>query len=186
IDLTPYARNHDHLPRPDQALVHDGLIYVTLQDADASFSEFMNGRVVVIDPTLRQVTQIIDLDGQNPFETLSYAPSTGLIYVGLAALFPGATRPTPVLSGGIETIDPATRTARGLLVDDDALGGNVSGVAVQSAGRGYCLLSDATFHNYVKVFDPTTGEVKETIFDSAGLVSSIEIDGDGYLLVADS
>jgi len=33
IDLTPYARNRDRYPRPDQALLHDGLIYVTLQDA---------------------------------------------------------------------------------------------------------------------------------------------------------
>jgi hypothetical protein len=186
IDLTPYARNRDHYPRPDQALLHDGLIYVTLQDADASFSEFMNGRVVVIDPVLRQVIQVIDLSGQNPFESLSYAPATGLIYVGLAGLFPGLTRPAPVLSGGIETIDPVTRSARGLLVDDDVLGGNVSGVVIQSATRGYCLVSDASFHNFVKAFDPTTGEVRETIFDSAGLVSSIELDGDGFLLVADS
>src|SRR5207245_2522061 len=34
IDLTPYARNHDHLPRADQALLHGGLVYVTLEDAD--------------------------------------------------------------------------------------------------------------------------------------------------------
>ncbi len=186
IDLTPYARNRDRLPRPDQALLHDGLIYVTLQDADASFSEFMNGRVVVIDPVLRQVVQVIDLLGQNPFESLSYAPSTGLIYVGLAGLFPGLNRPAPVLSGGIETIDPVTRTARGLLVDDDALGGNVSAVAIHSARRGYCLVSDASFHNFVKAFDPTTGQVLETIYDSAAFVSTIEVDGDGYLLVADS
>jgi len=186
IDLTPYARNRDRYPRPDQALLHDGLIYVTLQDADASFSELMNGRVVVIDPVLRQVIQVIDLSGQNPFESLSYAPATGLIYVGLAGLFPGFNRPAPVLSGGIETIDPVTRAARGLLVDDDVLGGNVSGVVIHSATRGYCLVSDASFHNFVKSFDPTTGEVRDTIFDSAGLVSSIELDGDGYLLVADS
>jgi hypothetical protein len=186
IDLSPYARNRDHLPRPDQALLHDGFIYVTLQDADASFSEFMNGRVVVIDPVLRQVVQVIDLAGQNPFEALSFASSTGLIYVGLAGLFPGLNRPAPVLSGGIETIDPVTRTARGVLVDDDALGGNVSGVVIHSARRGYCLVSDASFHNFVKAFDPTTGQVLETIYDSAGFVSTIEVDHDGFLLVADS
>ncbi|HKB08154.1 MAG TPA: hypothetical protein VKF61_07755 [Candidatus Polarisedimenticolia bacterium] len=185
IDLKPYARNRNGYPRPDQALLHDGLIYVTLQDADATFTEFMNGRVVIIDPVLRQVIQVIDLLGQNPFEALTYAPSTGLIYVGLAGLFPTTSRPA-TLSGGIETIDPVTRTDRGVLVDDDALGGNVSGVAIHSATRGYCLVSDASFHNFVKVFDPQTGEVRETIFDSASLVSSIELDGDGYLLVADS
>ncbi len=186
IDLTPYARNHDHLPRADQALLRDGLVYVTLEDADASFSEFMNGRIAVIDPVLRRVIEVIDLSGQNPFESLVYSDATGLIYVGLAGLFPGLSRPAPVLSGGIETVDPATRTARGLLVDDDALGGNVTAVAVQSASRGYCVVSDASFHNYVKAFDPTTGAVLGTLFDSADEIATIEVDGDGYLLVADT
>lgn len=186
IDLTPYARNRDRLPRADQALLHDGLIYVTLQDADASFAEFMNGRIAVIDPVMRRVVDLIDLSGQNPFESLSFSGETGLIYVGLAGLFPGFARPAPVLSGGIETVDPVTRTARGLLVDDDALGGNVSAVAVHSKTRGYCVVSDASFHNYVKAFDPTTGEVLGTIFESTGQIATIEADGDGYLLVADT
>jgi hypothetical protein len=186
IDLAPYARNADHLARPDQALLHDGLIYVTLEDANASFSEFMNGRVVVVDPVLRQVIDVIDLDGQNPFESLSYAPSTGLIYVGLAGLFPGAASRVSVLSGGVEAIDPVTRKAGGILVDDDALDGHVTAVAVESAARGYCVVADASFHNYVKAFDPTTGAVLGTIFDSASEIASIELDGDGYLLVADS
>jgi len=186
IDLAPYARNRDRLPRADQALLHDGLVYVTLQDANASFSEFLNGRVAVIDPVLRQVIDVLDLSGQNPFESLSFSGATGLIYVGLAGLFPGLASPTPVLSGGIETVDPVTRTARGLLVDDDALGGNVSAVAVHSAGRGYCVVSDASFHNYVKAFDPTTGDVLGTIFESTGQIATIEVDGDGFLLVADT
>ncbi len=186
IDLTPYARNHDHLPRADQALLHDGLVYVTLEDADASFTEFMNGRVVVIDPAARRVIDVIDLVGQNPFESLVYSDATGLIYVALAGLFPGVTRPAPVLSGGVETIDPVTRAARGVLVDDDALGGNVTAVAVESAERGYCVVSDASFHNYVKAFDPSTGRVLETVFDSAGEIATIATDGDGYLLVADT
>jgi len=186
IDLVPFALNRDHLPRADQALLHDGLIYVTLQDANAGFTEFLNGRLAVIDPVLRQVTDVIDLSGQNPFESLSFSEVTGLIYVGLAGLFPGLASPTPVLSGGIETVDPVTRTSRGLLVDDDALGGNVTAVAIQSARRGYCVVSDASFHNLVKAFDPTTGAVLGTIFESAGQIASIETDGDGYLLVADT
>lgn len=186
IDLTPYAANSDRLPRADQALLHDGLIYVTLQDANASFSEFKSGRLAVIDPVSRRVVDVIDLSGQNPFESLSYSGATGLIYVGLAGLFPGIASRVPVLSGGIETVDPVTRAARGLLVDDDTLGGNVSAVAVHSASRGYCVVSDASFHNYVKAFDPTTGEVLGTIFDSPGQIATIEVDGDGFLLVADT
>ena len=57
---------------------------------------------------------------------------------------------------------------------------------MQSASRGYCVVSDATFHNYVKAFDPSTGAVLGTVFDSADEIATIELDGDGYLLVADT
>ena len=183
VDLTPYARNPDHLPRADQALLHDGLLYVTMEDTDLSFTRFMNGRVVVIDPILRQPIDVIDLAGQNPFEALEYSQATGLIYVGLAGIFPG--RLAQALTGGIEVIDPATRQAR-LLVDDDALGGNVSALALHSADRGYCVVSDASFHNYVKAFDPTTGEVLGTVFDSASEIAALATDGDGYLLIGEN
>ena len=82
-------------------------------------------------------------------------------------------------------IDPATRQAR-LLVDDDALGGNVSALALHSADRGYCVVSDASFHNYVKAFDPTTGEVLGTVFDSASEIAALATDGDGYLLIGEN
>lgn len=183
IDLTPYARNRHRTPRPDQALLHDGLIYVTLQDADLTFTEFMNGRVAVIDPALRRVVDVIDLSGQNPFEALTDSEDTGLIYVGLAGIFPGLLK--QALTGGIEVIDPATRRAS-LLVDDDALGGNVSAVTVHSATRGYCVVSDSAFRSFVKAFNPTTGEVLETIFESANLIATIGADGDGYLIVAEA
>jgi hypothetical protein len=178
IDLTPYARL---LPRADQALLHDGLLYVTILDANLSFTEFMNGRVVVIDPALRSVVDVIDLSGQNPFESLSFSEATGLIYVGLAGIFPGFGQK---LSGGIEVVDPATRRSS-LLVDDDALGGNVSALTIHSAERGYCVVTDASFKNFVKTFNPSTGEVLGTILESTHLIPAVEADGDGYLLVAD-
>ncbi len=177
IDLTPFARNPDHLPRADQALLHDGLLYVTMQDANRNFTLFMNGRVLVIDPVARRVIDIIELEGQNPFEALTFSRETSLIYVGLAGIFVPQS-----LTGGIETIDPATRRAN-LLVDDDALGGNVGAVTLASASRGYCVVTDASFRNYVKAFDPVSGEVLGTIFESPSQIASLEADGDGYLLV---
>jgi len=69
-------------------------------------------------------------------------------------------------------------------VDDDALGGNVSAVAIQSATRGYCVVSDSSYRNSVKAFNPTTGEVLGPIFESSDLIADLEIDGDGSLLVA--
>jgi DNA-binding beta-propeller fold protein YncE len=184
IDLVPYARNRDGLPRADQALLHDGLIYVTLQDANDSFTEFMNGRVAVIDPERRRVIEVIDLVGQNPFESLAYLEETGLIYVGLAGIFPGLL--PQALTGGVEAIDPETRRPLGLVVDDDVLGGNVSAVAMMSATRGYCVVSDLSYRNFVKAFDPSIGQSLGTVYESGGLIATIESDGDGYLLIADA
>jgi len=183
INLVPYAFNPDRLPRPDQILHHGGLLYVTLQDANRSFTQFMTGRVVVIDPVLREVVDVIDLAGQNPFESLVYAKETGLIYVGLAGIFPGL-RPQ-ALTGGVEAIDPATRRSLGLVVDDDALGGNVSGVAIASAERGYAVVTDLTFRNFVKAFNPKTGDVLGVVFETQDRIAALLTDGDGWLLIAE-
>ncbi len=182
IDLAPYARNRDHLPRADQALLLDGLLYVTLLDVSADYRQWMNGRVAVIDPAARRVVDVIDLDGQNPFESFSYAPSTGLLYVAMAGIFPGIL--PRALTGGVEAIDPATHRSLGLIVDDDALGGNVTAVAIQSATHGYCVVAESSYRNAVKAFNPATGEVLGSIFESGDLISDLEVDGDGFLLVA--
>lgn len=183
IDLRPFARNPDGTPRPDQILFHDGLLWVTLLDADRGFRTFANGRVVILDPAARRVVDLIDLDGQNPFESMTFLPATGLIYLNLAGLFPGINKQS--LSGGVFTIDPETR-ASDLLVDDDLLGGNVAAVAIHSATRGFSVVSDSAYRNSVRAFDPTTGEPGATIYSSDDLIAAIETDGDGYLLVAET
>jgi hypothetical protein len=182
IDLRPYAMNPDRTPRPDQIVEHGGLLFVTLLDVDRSFTRYATGRMVVIDPVARAVTGVIDLPGQNPFETLFFSAATGRIVLNLAGIFPGLL--AQALTGGIVTIDPESRTAT-LLVDDDRLGGNVAGVALHSAVRGWCVVSDAAYRNAIKGFNPATGEVLETIHDSPNLISALETDGDGYLVVAE-
>jgi hypothetical protein len=91
------------------------------------------------------------------------------------------------LSGGVEVVDPVSLTTRGLLVDDDDLGGNVSSVALArlgSASRGYCVVTAASGANLVRAFDPDTGAIApQTIHQSTSLLPEVVFDGDGYLLV---
>jgi hypothetical protein len=184
IDLVPLATNPDGLPRPDQILEHDGRLWVTLQDANRSFTEFRAGRLAVIDPLARQVVDVIDLHGQNPFESLTFLPESGLIYVGLAGIFPGLK--PQALTGGIEAVDPATRLSLGLVVDDDDLGGNVSGVAIVSPTLGYAVVTDAVFRNFVKAFDPSTGAVFGTMYETGDRIAALVSDGDGWVIAAES
>ncbi|HYV17776.1 MAG TPA: hypothetical protein VFC25_01950 [Verrucomicrobiae bacterium] len=185
IDLRPLARNPDHLPRPDQVAWSHNRLFVTLQDANASFTQFQNGRVAVIDPVLRQVEDVIDLSGQNPFEAFVEEPVSGLLYVALAGIFPSGTKP-PVLSGGIEAIDPSARRSLGLVIDDDDLGGNVTALAIAAPDRGFAVVTDASFHNFVKVFDPQARTILGTAFDTTDRLTALASDGEGWVLVADS
>jgi hypothetical protein len=183
IDLAPYALGPDRLPRADQALLHDGLIYITMQDANASFTEFMTGRIVVINPVLRDVVDVIDLDGQNPLESFVYLEETGLFYAGMAGIYQGLAN--RALTGGVEAIDPVSRRSLGLVVDDDDLGGNVSPIAVHSATRGYAVVTNELFRSSVRVFDPSSGAVGATVLGDVDRIAALELDGDGYLLIAE-
>lgn len=186
IDLRPLARNADHLPRPDQIVWSHRRLWVSLQDANAGFTEFMNGRLAVVDPVLRRVEEVIDLAGQNPFESLEVEPTTGLIYVGLAGLFPNSRASRDqVLSGGVEAIDPSTRRSLGLVVDDDDLGGNVASIAVPFPDRGFAVVTDASFRNTVKMFDPQARAVLGPVYDTTDRIADLASDGGGWVLVAE-
>jgi hypothetical protein len=184
IDLRPLARNPDHLPRPDQIAWSHGRLFVTLQDANASFTQFMNGRIAVIDPVLRRVEDVIDLAGQNPFEALVEEPQSGLLYVGLAGIFPGLK--PQALTGGIEAVDPASRRSLGLVIDDDDLGGNVTALAVPQADRGFAVVTDASFRNTIRMFDPQAKAVLGPVYESTDRIAGLASDGEGWVLAADA
>ena len=184
IDLRALALNPDRLPRPDQIAWSHGRLFVTLQDANASFTQFMNGRVAVVDPVLRRVEEVIDLAGQNPFESLVEEPQSGLLYVGLAGIFPGLK--PQALTGGIEAIDPVARRSLGLVIDDDDLGGNVAAVAVPLPDRGFAVVTDASFRNTIRMFDPQAKTVLGAVYDSTDRVASLVSDGEGWVLAADA
>jgi len=185
IDLRPLARNPDRLPRPDQIVWSHRRLWVTLQDANAGFTQFMNGRLAVIDPVLRTVEEVIDLAGQNPFESLEVEPATGLIYVGLAGIFPGG-RSERALTGGVEAIDPSARRSLGLVIDDDDLGGNVASLVVPLPDRGFAVVTDTSFHNTVMMFDPQARTVLGPVYGTTDRIADLESDGQGWVLVAES
>jgi hypothetical protein len=73
IDLKPYApAGANILPRADRALLAEGKVFVSLNGITADYGSYGVGRVVVVDPTLDQVVDTIDIAGAKDCGALSY------------------------------------------------------------------------------------------------------------------
>jgi len=189
LDLMPWVTGPGLLPRPEQMLRVGDELYVALQNANLSFSEFGPARLLVIDTVLDRVAASIDLDGINPFQGMERDPATGYLYLAMAGIFPG--QQAEQFTGGVEVVDPDTLTSLGLLVDDDDLGGHPSDVAIASEDKGYVLISRQSggdFLTEVVAFDPRDGSILGTVysggFNGRNLVTDLEADGEGWLLLA--
>lgn len=185
VDLAPLASNATGTPRADGMAAAEGLVFVGLQNIDTSFLDYGPGLVAAIDPVTDTVVARITLAGRNPFGPPAIHPATGDLLFATAGVFQGSL--PRELSGGIEVVDPVTLTSRGLLVDDDDLGGNVSGVALASVPGGvigYCVVTTGSGMNLIRSFDAGTGMVAAgAVHQSSSLLPEVVTDGEGYLLV---
>jgi DNA-binding beta-propeller fold protein YncE len=183
IPLKRFATNSSGTARPDRMVAVNGMVLVTLQNVDATFQEYGPGIALFIDPMDDSVVSSITLDGQNPFGSPSVHPTTGEVYIAAAGIFQGLL--PRELSGGIEVIDPISLTSRGILIDDDDLGGNVSGIAVTSSRRGYAVVVTTGGSNALVAFHPRRAKVLGTVLSTSAFIPEIRYDGDGYLIVAE-
>ncbi len=184
IDMLPYADTDTDpgmLPRPAAIFEVDGLLWVMLQQINASFSAYGVGCFVIVDPTTRTVVGAVVLGVQSPFAATVFGDS---IYVAANGVF----SIPPTLTGGIVKVDTAARTAS-LLVDDDDLGSNVSDVAVVSESKGYLVVANVddtgtpAGTNDVRTFDPRTGAVGGKIYTCGGYLPDIAWNGGSTLVV---
>ena len=189
LDLMPWVTGAGLLPRPEQMLRVGDELYVALQNTNLAFNEFGPARLLVIDTVGDRVVDAIDLEGINPFQGMERDPVTGYLYLAMAGIFPG--QQAEQFTGGVEVVDPETRTSLGLLIDDDDLGGHPSDVAIASPEKGYVLISRQSggdFLTEVIAFDPRDGSILGTVysggFNGRNLVTDLEADGEGWLLLA--
>ena len=185
VDLKPLATNASGTPRADSLALAEGLVFVSLQNIDGSFVEYGPGLVAAIDPSTGTIRTAITLQGRNPFGPPARHPVSGDLYYACAGIFQG--RLPGELSGGIEEVDPRNLTTRGLVVDDDALGGNVSAVAlsrVPAGVAGHALVTFPDGVNALRAFDPDTGAVAPfPVYQSHAFLTEAVADGDGFVLV---
>jgi hypothetical protein len=131
--------------------------------------------IVVIDIASDTVIKPIELERKNPCDIALFG---GKLYVACTGSWSDPT------DGGLEVIDTAADTNQGVLISETELGGNLSGVAVVSASKGYVLVMGTWPNTVVKSFDPQTSAVGEALVGATSAADA-EFNGSGKLYVAD-
>jgi DNA-binding beta-propeller fold protein YncE len=185
IDLSPFA-DADGIPEMAGMAVVGTRLYVTCQrlDQNAGFVptekslliaiDTITDRVVDMDPQTEGV-QAISLAATNPVSLRLFKRK---LYVSLVSRFGD-------MEGGIEVIDGTTGKSEGLKISEQAFGGDLNTIAMLSETRGYAIISDATFTNFVKPFDLSTGTVSAPLPDHSGGFTPDIVVAAGWLYVAD-
>ncbi|MEE8301387.1 MAG: hypothetical protein V3S24_03020 [Candidatus Tectomicrobia bacterium] len=164
IDLSSLVKldDLDGLPEMDRMIMHNGLLYLTLEhlDTTAFFTPLTAGEVVVIDPATDTIVRVIQLNARNPFSSLQFSPALNRILVSTVGNF-------GVADGGIEAINPETNTVDpGFILDEATTGGEITHFEVVSATQGFAVFGafvDGMFLNTLVSFNPSTGELGDPL-----------------------
>jgi len=184
IDLSGFA-DADGLPEPAQMALVGNRLFVGIQRLDRenfwnpagesylAVIDTQTDALIDVDPTSDGV-QGIELASTNPGDILILGDQLVIAEVG------GYVE----LEGGIEVIDTNSLSSRGLVVTEEALGGQIGEIAMVSATRGYATSSAWPTYDILP-FDLSSGEVGEKLSgNSGGYIPSMAADGD-RLIVAD-
>ena len=105
IDLSGYAAPVEGAvtqARPDRMVIADGLIFVTLGSQDAKFQATGEGRVIVIDPSIDGVADMVALPGLKGCSAMFTLPAEHILLVACGGSFADAEQSA---SSGVAVID---------------------------------------------------------------------------------
>lgn len=189
IDLSGLS-DSDGLPEADKMCRVGDHVFVTVQRLDRnnywlpvppSYVAVVDTRadtLVDTDP-LTPGKQSIQLTGTDPASDIQLNPYTGMLYVSCIGYW-------GVQDCGVEKIDPVSLQPAGYMLTETAVGGDINDVEIVSPGKGYVIISDASFHNVLLSFDPATGAVIDTMYaPGAYVLSDIELAPTGELFLGD-
>ncbi|HID10217.1 MAG TPA: T9SS type A sorting domain-containing protein [Candidatus Latescibacteria bacterium] len=179
VDLSAYVAyagtdSAESVPHMAYMAISDGKLYIACQRLKG-WNPGDTSLIAVIDTQTDQVLESIPLNLKNPVALSLYE---GRLYIACVGSWWDPT------DGGIEVVDTATDRNLGVLVDESALGGNVSGVLVVSPGKGYALVMAQWPNIQVKPFDPQEGTAGEALPGATAAVH-MAVSSSGRLYVAD-
>jgi len=185
LDPTDTVTGGDGSVEMAQMVMIGTRLFVSLQRL-TGFAAVLESYIVVIDTDTDQIIELspgrnkIVLAGKNPFDMV-YLPSTDRIYVAnVGTFFTGDD------FGGLEVINPNTGLSEGIVLTDNAFGGPLSAIAIQSDTKAYASVFDASFNNFVVPFDLTAIQVAAPLSQlGGGSKSALAVDNKGFLYIAD-
>lgn len=173
IDLSGLA-DADEIPEMDRIIEWHGKLLVTLQRLDeaAWFTPTDRSTVAVIDPATNEVTQF-DLEGVNPISR--FATDGDHLFVATVGSW-------GVADGGIERLNDELSGATTVITGAD-LDGDLGELAIVSSTKGYVVVSALDFSkNRVVAFNPSTGLIGATVYQTTAYLPEITASPDGTLL----
>jgi hypothetical protein len=166
------------LVRPDKAIIANGKVVVTLNEIDAGYAHYGEGKIVVVDPATDQVVASVALTGLYDCQGMDYVAATKTLLVSCGGAFHSQNQP---LESGIAVVDlgasppSLTRSISAVAFDDRPV--NFSWVLAlpPSAGgtRGFAVTNDTT--NFT---DPDALFAFDYVLGTATKIAS----GDAYTL----
>ena len=164
LDLSAYA-DDDGIPEMSSAVIANGKLFIALQrlDRDNSWTPSNDSIVAVFDTaTDQEMTTGIQLPIRN-VGSIQYLAANNTVYVqGVGDYGSSWSGRDPEYTGGIVSIDPNSYAVSQILDDGDADNhpyGNISGMTIVSADKGYFIGYAEMGDNSLYMFNPTTGEV---------------------------
>ena len=136
------------LVRPDRAIIANGKVVVSLDEIDAGYAHYGEGKIVVVDPATDQVVASVALTGLYDCQGMDYVAATKTLLVSCGGAFGSQNQP---LESGIAVVDLGaspprlTRSISAVAFDDRPV--NFSWVlALPPSGggtRGFAVTNDA-------------------------------------------
>jgi hypothetical protein len=135
IDLDAYASavtGATVLARPDRLVIAAGKVIVSLNEIDATFATYGEGKLVVIDPATDLVTGSVALTGFTDCEGMDYVASSHTLLVSCGGSYMDVNQP---LESGIAVVDVST--------SPPTLVRQISGVAFDNQALNFAWVIDA-------------------------------------------
>ncbi len=189
IDLSQFA-DSDGLCEMSRVIIKGDRLFISIQrlDRDNWWLPVGDSYLAVVDVTADTLLdvdpgtpgiQAIRLSGTNPFSDIQVNPFTGMLYLSCVGMW-------GVADAGVEIIDPIALETAGMMITEEAAGGEINDVEVYWSLRGYAILTNASFTTDLICFNPATGVLDSVIYSPGDYVlNDIELSPDGELFCSD-